>query len=115
MWTSEHQCEIFPTPAPAAIRAARTEVGPVSSPIDLADARVRRTRERYRGTVAEYLGARTDDERVRLGKAMYFAQLATIEARHNPEGCAAFIAAADALTSTGGRRPRQLAPPRRAA
>ena len=87
----------------------------MSPPIDLADGRVRRTREHYCGTVAAYLAARTDEERARLGNAMYLAQLATIEARHNPEGCATFLAAADALSSADRRDPPPIETPRQAA
>ena len=65
--------------------------------------------------MATYLGARTDDERARLGKAMYFAQLATIEARHNPAGCAAFLAAAEALTIAESREQHRIASTRQAA
>ena len=113
MRTHHHHCNIPQRPVGA--RAAPTRVELATAPLDLAAARVCRTREHYRRTVAAYLGAGTAEERARLGKAMYFAQLATIEARHNPEGCEAFITAAAALTVAGGRSPGQIEGTRRAA
>jgi len=62
---------------------------------DTVEARVHATRQFYQAAVAAYLGARTAADRSVLGEAMYFAQMATIEARFNPEGCAHFRALAE--------------------
>jgi hypothetical protein len=64
--------------------------------LDGAEVRVRAARAFYQQAVAGYLAARTDRERSVLGDAMYFAQMATIEARFNPEGSARFRAMAEA-------------------
>jgi hypothetical protein len=60
-----------------------------------AEARCCSTRAFYQDAVAAYLSARTEEERSVLGDAMYFAQLATMEARFNAEGCARFRALAE--------------------
>jgi hypothetical protein len=62
---------------------------------DAGEARARSSRAFYQDAVASYLGARTAEERSVLGDAMYLAQLATMEARFNPEGCARFRALAE--------------------
>lgn len=61
-----------------------------------AEARVREARAFYHDAVAAYLGAVTEQEREFAGEAMYFAQMATIEARFNAEGSARFRALAEA-------------------
>jgi hypothetical protein len=72
---------------------------------DTTEARVRTTRQFYQGAVAAYLGARTEGDRSILGEAMYFAQMATIEARFNPEGCAHFRALAESKMAGGTSEP----------
>ena len=63
--------------------------------IDAAEARVAAARAFYQRAVAAYLAAESEQERSTLGEVMYFAQMATIEARFNPEGCAHFGALAE--------------------
>lgn len=63
--------------------------------VDAAEARVAAARAFYQRSVAAYLAVESEQERSRLGEVMYFAQMATIEARFNPEGCAHFRALAE--------------------
>jgi hypothetical protein len=60
--------------------------------IDAADTRVAAARAFYQRSVAAYLNAKSEQERSTLGEVMYFAQMATIEARSNLEGCVHFRA-----------------------
>jgi hypothetical protein len=76
---------------------------------DAAETRVAAARVFYQRSVAAYLAAASEQERLTLGQAMYFAQMATIEARFNPEGCARFRALAEErLAGTATRIPPSL-------
>lgn len=63
--------------------------------IDAAETRVAAARVFYQRSVATYLNAKSEQERSTLGEVMYFAQMATIEARSNFEGSAHFCALAE--------------------
>ena len=81
--------------------------------IDAAETRVAAARVFYQRSVAAYLNAKSEQERSTLGEVMYFAQMATIEARSNLEGCVHFRALAEErLAGNVTRmRPRLVAAP----
>jgi hypothetical protein len=81
--------------------------------IDAAETRVAAARVFYQRSVAAYLNAKSEQERSTLGEVMYFAQMATIEARSNLEGCVHFRALAEERLAGNVTRmpPRLIAAP----
>jgi hypothetical protein len=91
----------------------RRERDSVTVMFDAAETRVAAARVFYQSSVAAYLAAESEQERSTLGEIMYFAQMATIEARFNPEGCARFRALAEERLAGNVTRmpPRLVAAP----
>jgi hypothetical protein len=81
--------------------------------VDAVETRVAAARVFYQRSVAAYLNAESEQERSTLGEVMYFAQMATIEARSNLEGCARFRALAEERLAGNVTRmpPRLVAAP----
>ena len=81
--------------------------------VDAVETRVAAARVFYQRSVAAYLNAESEQERSTLGEVMYFAQMATIEARSNLEGCVHFRALAEERLAGNVTRmpPRLVAAP----